>query len=835
VNAELTLLAPLAGWSAALAEVPDEVFAGGMAGEGVAIDPTQATLHAPCAGQVIHLPASHHAVTLRSSDGAEVLVHVGIDTVALAGAGFVAHVRAGAQVSAGEPLLSFDMDLIARRARSLLTPVIVTPGRFSVGRRAQGCALATGDFLMTLVPRELAAAAAGTAAAAVHRRLRVQLPHGIHARPAAQIVAAVRPLAAQVRLSARGREADAASAVALMTLGVQCGDELQLRALGPEAAEAVQRIAAIVGEPSQREARRARQAAAAPSAPEPSSDALLRGVCASAGLVTGIAHQLQRIALPVEAAGSGVESERTALISARAAVRAHLAHGASAGTLPDAVREIAAAHAELLDDPQLLARAEALIADGKSAGFAWGEAIGESVAQLRAVEDARLRERAADLLDVQSQVLLALAGSERTDTPQLPPQAIVIAPELLPSQFTALDHTRLVGLCMAAGGPTSHVAILAAALGVPTLVAVGPQALEIPQGCNVVLDATAGTLEVSPAPERIAVARAAMSVHAAQRAALLSVAPRTARTADGVRIEVFANIGSLADAQAAVRNGAEGCGLLRTEFLFLERSVAPDEEEQRIAYQGIADVLGARPLTIRTLDAGGDKPIAYLPLPPEDNPALGLRGVRTSLARPDLLRTQLRAVLGVKGPAECRVLLPMISELSELLAVRALIEQLCHELGRAEPVPLGVMIETPAAALCAGALATAADFFSIGTNDLTQYTLAMDRGHPQLAARVDALHPAVLRLIAGAAQAAAAHGRTVAACGGLASEPLAAPLLVGLGVRELSGVPGVLGQLKARLARFSLEACQRLAERALGADGAPAVRALLAAASEVTP
>jgi phosphoenolpyruvate-protein kinase (PTS system EI component) len=325
---------------------------------------------------------------------------------------------------------------------------------------------------------------------------------------------------------------------------------------------------------------------------------------------------------------------------------------------------------------------------------------------------------------------------------------------------------------------------------------------------------------------RLAAARAEVAARAAQRSVLEAAAQRECRTADGIRIEVFANIGSLADADAAVQNGAEGCGLLRTEFLFLDRQSPPSEAEQSAAYAAIAAALGSRPLTIRTLDAGGDKPIAYLPLPPEENPALGLRGVRTGLAYPQLLRTQLRAVLALRARSRCRLLLPMITDVSDLVAVRAVLDEVRRELGGGD-IKVGVMIETPASALLAESLAEAADFLSIGTNDLTQYTLAMDRGHPQLAARLDALHPAVLRLIARTAAAARARGRDCAVCGGLASEPLAAPLLVGLGVNELSAVPAVIPRLKARIGGIAMADCRELARQALEADSAAAVRELL--------
>jgi phosphocarrier protein FPr/phosphocarrier protein len=523
-----------------------------------------------------------------------------------------------------------------------------------------------------------------------------------------------------------------------------------------------------------------------------------------------------------------MSEENAALDRARATVRARLERraGPSGERAPEeAARGIAAAHLELLDDPELLAGARAAIARGKSAAFAWRAAVRASAAMLEALPDARLRERADDLLDLESQVLLALAGSGAGSVPQLPAQTIVIAREILPSQLMTLEAARVAGICMAAGGPTSHAAILASAMGIPALVALGPGVLSVRDGTALLLDARRGVLHIDPPEADLAAARTQIAAHAAQRSALEAAAQRECRTADGTRIEVLANIGSLAEARAALRNGAEGCGLLRTEFLFLDRQLPPTETEQSEAYQSLAAVFGERPLTIRTLDAGGDKPIAYLPLPHEDNPALGLRGVRTSLAYPQLLRTQLRAVLAVRS-RHCRLLLPMITDVDEIHAVRALLEEVRVELGRADPISVGVMIETPASALLADRIAAVADFLSIGTNDLTQYTLAMDRTHPRLAARLDALHPAVLHLIARAAEAARAHGRHAAVCGGLASEPLAAPLLIGLGVQELSAVPAVIPELKARIGGVSLARCRELAQQALQAENAAAVRAL---------
>ena len=848
----LTLLAPLAGWCTPLDEAPDEVFATRLLGDGVAIDPVEGRLYAPCDGEIVLLPASRHAVTLRTESGCEILLHVGIDTVALAGEGFEALVRQGARVRAGDALLSFDLDFLARRARSVLTPIIVTAeSACDIRRRSLDRGIEVGEWLMEIAPPTAAASRATlvqAAAGTVSRRLTVGFEHGIHARPAALLAASLRTLAADVRLVARGREANARSTVALMGLGVQHGDEIEIRAAGPDAQNAVNALAAAfaahAGTPPAAAAPRALPSHVAPeraaspthnaAGATPAATGSLKGVVASPGLAVGPALQLRRPEVRVRERGAGIAVENAALDRARAEVRARLerralAAGSSGGGLA-AASEIAAAHLELLDDPELLAAARAAIADGGSAGFGWRAAVRASAATLQALEDARLRERVDDLLDLESQVLMALEGSAADSLSAVPAHTILIARELLPSQLIALDEAHVAGICMAAGGATSHAAILAAAMGIPALVALGPELLAVPDGTPMVLDATRSVLEIDPGETRLAAARAQVAAHAAQRAALAAAAQRECRTADGTRIEVLANIGSVAEAQAAVRNGAEGCGLLRTEFLFLDRQSPPTEAEQGAEYQKIADVLGARPLTIRTLDAGGDKPIAYLPLPAEENPALGLRGVRTSLAFPELLRTQLRAVLAVRGPARCRLLLPMISDVEEIQAVRRLLDEVCRELGRDERIAVGVMIETPASAVLAERIAAVVDFLSIGTNDLTQYTLAMDRGNPQLAARLDALHPAVLRLIALTADGARAHGRHAAVCGGLASEPLAAPLLIGLGVHELSAVPAVIPELKARIGSVSLAACRALARQALEEESAAAVRALAARA-----
>ena len=501
---KVILVAPLAGWSTPLEEAPDAVFAGRMLGDGLAIDPTESTLYAPCAGELIAVPESRHAITLRTPAGAEILLHVGIDTVSLGGEGFKLHVRQGQRVSTGEPLLTFDMDLLARRAKSLLTPILVLEGgTYAVGRRNQDREVRVGDVLMELVPIVAAGlgAAAGSdgPAAVVSRRVSVELEHGIHARPAALLAAAVKGFTADVTLIAHGRQGSARSTISLMTLGVRKGDEVEIRASGTDAAAAVDAVEVALRTDhsvSETPARR-RVSPVVPSETLPKEDNILRGVIASRGLAVGRIVQLTRPEISVPESGAGVGHEIAELDRARGAVKVQIQ--AAAGSGPEAAREIMGAHLELLDDPELLTAARGSIANGKSAGHAWRQAIRSTVDALRALGDVRMAERVDDLLDLESQVLTVLSGDGAVAARrELPEKALLVAKELLPSQLVALDASRLAGICMAAGGATSHVAILAAAMGIPVLVAMGATVLALSDGTTAVLDAERGLLRINP-------------------------------------------------------------------------------------------------------------------------------------------------------------------------------------------------------------------------------------------------------------------------------------------------------------------------------------------------
>jgi len=803
---DLTVFAPLAGWVTPLAEVPDPVFAEKMLGDGVAIDPVNDALCAPCDATVLTVHEAGHAVTLRSTDGYELICHIGIDTVSLGGKGLTPQVQAGAKVLAGQPLIRFDLDYLVQNAPAVVTPIIVADAtRYAVEPIAKGL-VAVGDPLLRVVPLGVETVEADMGGDMLVEETVVALSHGLHARPAARLVEAVRKHDARVTLYHGDRHASALSAVGLLGLGLGHGTTVRIEASGAQAAAALAEVIAFLNDATPEET--------PVDVPEPvrGEGPGLGGVPAAPGLAVGPIRRLTRAAIPVETRAGTEEEERTRLNEALDTVREGLARAAAAGGARGGVM---AAHGAMLADPTLTDAALAMIGRGMSAGVAWQEAISEQVAVLLSSGDRRIAERADDLRDLERHVLAALAGLP-IEGPSVPQGAILVAEDLLPSQVAALDAAVVAGIALVKGGPTSHAAILAAGMGLPMAVAFGEPLAALEDGRVVVLDADRGLIDPEPDAEaqgqvRDTIARRKAEMEAAR------AAQGPCRMADGTRIEMFANLGSVADAEAAVAEGAEGCGLLRTEFLFLERATAPTRDEQARDYQAIADALGDRPMIVRLLDVGGDKPAPYMDLPVEENPALGLRGIRVSLADPQLLEDQVAAILAVRQP--CRIMAPMIASLSELEAVRAVVER---QGGKAE---VGVMIETPAAAISADILARKADFFSIGTNDLTQYTLAMDRGNAAVAAGVDGLHPAVLRLIGTTCDGAARHDTPVGVCGSLAADRLAVPILLGLGVSELSVPPARVAAIKAQVGKLDMVKCRAAAIAALALPSAAAVRA----------
>lgn len=837
----MEIRAPLSGVIVPLDAIPDSVFAKKLVGDGVSIDPTSCEVLSPISGTLTQLHHAHHALAITGEHGVEVLIHVGLDTVALRGRGFTPLVSLGARVEQGQSLLRFDPEVVARHARSLLTEVVVTTGELVAQLvPASGLAVAGQSVLLELTLRQapVADVKGGAAGVVTSAPIRLPNPEGLHARPAAVLAARAKKFSAEVRLVRGADEANAKSIVAVMGLSTKAGEQVTLRASGVDAAQAVAELSALLAAGSGESLPAATPAAPAPAASaastieapalaprKPAVEGELSGDTAAPGVAIGRVLQHRRGALSVAEQGGTVAEERAKLATALREAALQL-EGLRRQVGEKDRGQILGVHLELLEDPALVEGTEAGLKAGQSAAFAWHATFTGQAATLAKLDNALMKERAADLKDVGQRVLALLGGAAPTQL-VLPEDAVLIAEELTPSEMASLDRGKLAALCTTTGSATSHVAILARSMGVPAICAIDEEALKLADGTRVVVDATAGVLTVATDERLVARAREQLTRQAARREEERAAAFGIGQTRDGHFVEVAANISNLEDARAAVAGGAEGVGLLRSEFMFYDRAAAPTEEEQAEAYLAMAEVLGKdRPFVVRTLDVGGDKPLGYLPLPKESNPFLGLRGIRVSLDRPQLFRAQLRAILRAAKVGNVHIMFPMISGLDEVRAAKAILAEE-QGAGPKVEVEVGVMIEVPAAAVMAEALAREVDFFSIGTNDLTQYTLAMDRGHPLLAKRADALHPAVLRMIGMAVQGAHAHGKWVGVCGGIASDPLAVPVLVGLGVDELSVSVPAIGSIKATLSRWSLPECQTLALEVTGLATAAEVRARL--------
>ncbi|KAA1009802.1 phosphoenolpyruvate--protein phosphotransferase [Paraburkholderia panacisoli] len=831
----IELAAPLSGVMVPLATVPDPVFAQKMVGDGVSIDPISDELLSPLPGKVTQLHRANHAATVTGDNGLEVLLHIGLDTVMLRGEGFTPLVKEGDTVATGQPLIRFDPLVVGAKAASLLTQMVIANGDL-VTRYVPATGLVTAGkdtaLSVELVGSEPAEDTGSTAGAIVSDEVTLPNPAGLHARPAAVVAVEAKKYKSEIRLLRGGDSANAKSVVALMGLATNFGDKIRVQAAGPDAGEAAAAIARLLAAGSGEKPGDAPAAAPAAAPPTPvaatrtaPADANeLTGVSASPGLAVGKIVQFRQEVIDVAEAGESPQRERARLESARHEARQQI-EAVKAKLTDPSKAQILDAHLELLEDPDLSDLAIGAISEGKSAGFAWRAAVETQARSLDALDNPLLRERAGDIRDVGRRMLALLAGVKQAQI-EVPADSILIAEELSPSDTASLDRSKVVGFCTTTGGATSHVAILARSLGIPAICGIDEEALQLPDGTLVVLDGTHGSLRRNPSAGELDQARERIGRQTAKREEEKLAASKLAVTADGHRVEVVANIRNAQEARDAVAAGAEGVGLLRSEFLFDNRDTAPSEDEQAAQYCAVAEALGReRPLVVRTLDVGGDKPLSYLPLPAEDNPFLGLRGVRVSLDRPDIFRTQLRAILRAASIGNLHVMFPMVAAIEEVRAARKI---LLEEAGdRASSVKVGVMIEVPSAALIAEPLAREVDFFSIGTNDLTQYTLAMDRGHPKLAKQADALHPAVLRLIGMTVDGAHKHGKWVGICGGMASDTMAVPVLVGLGVDELSVSVPAVGSIKAQLARITMDEARKLAASVLQLGTAAEVRALL--------
>lgn len=833
-NESLKIFAPVSGKTVAIESVPDTVFSEKTVGDGLAIAPVSSVLCAPVDGVVTQIHSARHALSVQTPSGVSILMHIGLDTVMLKGDGFDVKTAVGQRVKKGDPLIAFDRAVIERAGKNSLVVLILTDmERVSAMTVNENQNVEVGRDVV--VTAEIGNAAvllpAGGGVGARSWEIEIKNPSGIHARPAAVLANAAKAFSCAVEIVSNGKAANAKSVVAVMGADFRKGDRVRLIADGADAENAMKVLIPLVESGLGEDLTRS---AVVPVAigqnADGRTDGVFTGVPVSAGTALGVAVLLTDAALDVEEFGKTPSLEKKKLAAAVNEAKMQLSDvfEQTRETAGEDKAAVFKAHLELLDDPEIIEQTNALIDKGRSAAFAWQQTANALARRFSEMKNELLAQRAGDVRDVARRVLRLLTG-EVEQKVALPDNAVVIAADLTPSDAVTLDKNKVVGFATVGGGASSHAAILARSMRLPAVAGLPESVLEILNGTPVLLDGTKGELRPNPdeRAKRSAVAR--QLAERAERAKTAADRDKPAVTVDGVAIDVWGNVGSIDDARRVVEYGGRGVGLMRSEFLFAARPDAPDENEQEAVYREIAETAGiGNPVVLRTLDAGGDKPLPFLNMEKEDNPFLGVRGLRLSLRNRAFFETQIRAALRAAENTGLRLMFPMVTDVDEFLRAKEIVEGERERIKIAGRMKIGMMVEVPAAAVMADKFAPYVDFFSVGTNDLTQYVLTADRGNARLNAMTDGLHPAVLRLVRATVDGAEKYQKPVGVCGALAGDVAAVPVLIGLGVRELSVEPPLIPVVKATIRTLNLDVCRKSALRAIDCENAAQVRQAVA-------
>lgn len=564
-----------------------------------------------------------------------------------------------------------------------------------------------------------------------------------------------------------------------------------------------------------------------------------QGLAASPGIAIGTVWTFCSTAPKIDTALIGterIESERRAFADAQDKVEAHLQqlYQQVLTAQGEKEAEIFASHIEMLRDEEFEKDIDKLIGTKcYTATRAVRKYLDQAAENMRALDDEYLKERAAEFKDLQHNLLLALNNLPFASLGDAPEGCVIFAEDLSPSKTAQLNPENVQGFVLAGGGLTSHVAILARNIGLPAVMGLEGIVSRVHDGQPVIIDGGSGTVIFDAAADTVTAYKAKKVAQKELEQEYQKLLHEPATSSDGVTIKLFSNIGSPQDLHLVEQNGSEGIGLFRSEFLFMESRTAPSEDRQYRAYRQVVEHLGERPVILRLTDIGGDKPLPYLNFAKEDNPFLGWRGVRIYPEMDTIFIAQIRAALRASAHGNLWIMVPMVSAVDEIVFVREQVREQANVLEREGiacngAIKIGIMIETPAAALIARQLAKVSDFFSIGSNDLTQYTIAVDRGNTKISNLYDSLHPAVLRLMKEAADAAHEAGIEIGVCGEMSGQLEAVPLLLGMGFSELSISGKMVSAVKYRIRHLSHSRCQELLGQALAADNATAVRTLLA-------
>jgi phosphoenolpyruvate-protein phosphotransferase len=830
---KVPVYAPLIGAVVNLADVPDMVFADKLVGDGVAIEPFDCHIYAPISGVIKSIHRAKHAISLVSQDEVEILLHIGLETVQLDGSAFNLKVKVGDVVNNGDILGEFDLDLLSKTAKSLISPLLLIN---QAGYQIEP--IVTNKVIVkqvntllfnVLIPNTKQTQNQDPMQDLISKDLIASVPikisnlYGIHARPAALISAEATKHSGEIIIEKSSKLANAKSIIELLGLAVNRGDEVVIYATNQVVVESITSII------NQFEDNDTKLPLITPTTRQQivgtTNGNSYFGAVASHGLAVGRLVVRHSLNFEIIEQATDINHEQTLLLNAINQVTQELQKTIA---LQDAanqeIKDILATQLVLLADPNLVANALKLIKQQKTAAYAIKRTIDEQLTVLLNTNNQLLIERQADLNDIYKQILLAINGV-KPQTLQLNEPTILVAHELTPLDIINLD-SNIVGLVSVKGGITSHVAILSRAKQVPLLVGVAESILNLNTTNLAIIDAQSGVLNTLPTEQELDKLAQQIVEDKKRQQVEQQAAKNAAITTDGVEINCLANIASVADAMLVHNCGASGVGLFRTEFMYMDKQVAPDVDKQYQVYAEIAVAIGDYPFIIRTLDAGGEKPISYLPQQHTNNAMLGMRGIRLSLAYKEIFIKQLLAILKLNHP-QVKVMLPMVSTIEEYREVKQLIADLAKQQQFANNIELGIMVEVPSVALQADIFAKEVDFFSIGTNDLTQYILAMDRENSEFALQVDHLHPAVLRAINLVASSASKYNRLLSVCGVMASETLAIPILIGLGINNLSMSINSIPANKAFIRRLDFGLCQDVAKHCLNLATATEVREYL--------
>lgn len=842
----MILCAPVSGKLIPMSEVPDPVFAEKMLGDGFAVESNQEKkdmISSPVNGVIKNVNVHGHAIIIETEEGVEILIHVGVDTVALKGKGFKPLVKPGKRVRVGDKILKVDLQLIRAQAPASMVIVVIANQPGVIVQLPSMTHVSAGDVVFSMTNDRQADE--GTNSSETNAEIQngpwveISNPHGLHARPAATLAKEALRCIVSIHLEKEGgKRVDAKSSTAIMSLGLNKGDKVRFISQDASAIEALGKAVSsglgegvatdpeIQSEPASSQPKAA-VLSSGPSLPSDlfclnfSLESRLKLPIASPGITYGELFVMKPVERDIPNTSKSISEEKKLLEQAIERGLADL--DKEMGTVDPESAEILEAHKAFLMDPELRDLSFAVIDAGKGAAHAWNKVTLEQATIFAQSSNAYMAERAADMRDINNRILDVLLGKQ--PGPDYPQNCVLVMHELTPSDVTNFD-IRVKGVVSVIGSATSHASIMLRNRGIPSFYQAPEEVLLAPKGLTAVLDTEQGFFVINPTEDEKVIYRDRIAQMEKRKAEALSVANKRGETKDGYRIEVTGNVSSIKEAKEATQRGAEGFGLARSEFLFYGRNVAPGEDEQCELYQGLLNAT-THMVTVRLLDAGGDKPLAYVKIPKEANPQLGIRGMRIIEDNEEIYRTQIRALLRCKNLNRLRVMTPMIAMVSEVALIAKLVEEERSRLGLAHLPQLGIMAETPAVCVMSEQFAPHVDFFSVGTNDLTQYTMAMDRENSRLAPLASAANPAVLAMINHLCRGAEKFSKPVAVCGAAASDPLTALLFVGLGVTELASAGETLPEVKAAIRGFNMKQLKEVAQRALRASSEDEVRKIV--------